>query len=227
MQNKQVLVDVAAIPSWMKEQNKDISGNAFDTLIKSAGAYITERIFVSEFLPLFLTDDPPDEAKQSYLARFIHYAHQPYNAIDVYEDLDEHGGGINYLFTVPPVWNGRAPILKKAAAEAVKDSNGHSGEHDPSLFRSLVARINLLTTAGDTLQLMKHRDHFLPQMVAEKVAIELDHLKQWHHIFERYNVNTELANSLRAMMKGQKVDDAQSTESKATSDTIIAGEDDF
>lgn len=228
MTNKQILVDVATIPQWMQEQNKEISGNVFDNLIKSSGAYITEGIFVSEFLPLYMTDDPPDDAKHSYLMRFIHYAAQPYNSLDVYEGLDENGGGEGYLFTVPPVWNGKAPTLKAGARKAVKDADGNSSDYDPSLFSSLVTRINLLTTAGDSLQLMKHRDGFLPQLVAEQVAIEVDHLKQWHYIFQRYQVKTELATALDAMMKGQKLNDAPTGKSAAaTADTHIDGEDDF
>lgn len=226
--SKQIIVQPADIPNWMKAKEKDVSGNVFDSLINTSGKYITQAIFNREFLPVFATNDEvPTDSMNSFIARWIHYAHQPYNSIDVYRHIDHVTGvGVDFLFTIPPLWNPNAPILKKQAAMPPTNSDGIQFEKDPSLFRTLVARINQLTVANDQLTLLKHRDHFLPAMVEEAVAIDPEHLQQWHKIFTLYQIDNELSRSLKRLLgEGEKV--KSSKDENTVSETVITGSDDF
>lgn len=227
----QIIIQPANIPEWMKKKEKDVTTDAFDSLINTSGKYITQAIFEREFLPIFAAnEDVPEDAMKSFIARWIHYAHQPYNAIDVYRHIDHQGQGIDFLFTVPPLWNPNAPILKQQAAQPPRSENGEQYEKDPSLFRTLVARINQLTVANDQITLLKHRDHFLPAMVEEAVAIDIKHLQQWHHILTLYKIENELSQALDRLLSGRK-DTSTSNQSqdveRGTAQTVITGSDDF
>lgn len=227
--SKQIIVQPADIPNWMKDKEKDVSGNVFDSLISTSGKYITQAIFNREFLPIFASNEEvPTDSMNSFIARWIHYAHQPYNSIDVYRHIDHvTGAGIDFLFTVPPLWNPNAPILKQQAAKPPTNPDGQQYDKDPSLFRTLVARINQLTVANDQLTLLKHRDHFLPAMVEEAVAIDPEHLLQWHKIFTLYEIDNELSRSLKRLLVGKKESKENESVNVTVSETMITGSDDF
>lgn len=228
MSGKQLFINPTTVPSWMKEREEKISGHQFDGLINSDGKHITEATFRKEFLPLFAaTNEIPDTAYDSFIKRWIHYAQQPYNALEVYRTLDRNGIGVDLLFVVPPLWNGKAPILKKAAAEPPKDPDGKSYDKDPSIFRTLVARINQYVVAQDQLQLMKHRDQFLPMMVEESAAIEIDDLVKWKKIFDLYKIENEASKSINRILAGAAPDSLSESKSEANGGTIVTGADEL
>lgn len=219
--------DFVFIPEWMKSQPVDKIVTGFDLLIDRSPAYITEGIFVTEFLPLFAApaDQITNEIRENYIARYINYAIQPYNPIDVYERLDEHGRGINLLFTVPPLWNSNAPILKEDASKAPVFDGKVNTKYDSSIFRTLVARINLLITAGDAVQVRRYRDALLPHMAAEAPTIDMEHIRQWHIIHQRYGIKNELSEAINRLL-GDSNDKLGNTKSSGTSDISFSDEDD-
>lgn len=195
------------IPKWMKDIDVNNRTNNFDTLINRSPAFITEAIFIKDFLPLFIapSEEISNESRESYVARYLNYAVQPYNPIDVYERLDEHGNGINLLFTMPPLWNSDAPTLKNDAKKSPVINGEEPSKYDSSIFRTLVARINLLIAAGDTLQLLRYSEAILPNMVEEAPTINKEHLKQWHYIHQRYNIKNELSDALNRLLGNSDV----------------------
>lgn len=228
MTGKQLLIDTTTIPSWVKEREDSIRGHQFDGLIASSGKHISEQTFRKEFLPLFAANNEiPDEAYDSFIKRWIFYAQQPYNALEVYRTVDQNGNGTDLLFIVPPLWNGKAPILKDAAAKPMKDDQGNVYEKDPSIFRTLVARINQYITAQDHLQLVKHRDQILPMMVAEKAAIEIDDLVKWKYIFDIYKIDNEASKSINRLLAGENIESSVESNTEASSATIVTGADEL
>lgn len=228
MKKGQILVKTTDIPSWIKEHKEKITGHQFDSLIESSGKNISEAVFRREFLPLFIaTNDIPDDALDSFIKRWIKYAHQPYNSLSVYKTVKSTGEGVDFLFTVPPLWNPKAPILKEAATKPPKDEQGNSYEKDPTIFRTVVARINQYVGAQDPFKLHEYRENFLPNMVEEAPAIEVEDLKQWRAIFEYYGIDNAGKKGIERILQGQGELEGATEQPGTVKGTIVTGADEL
>lgn len=224
----QLFVNPTKLPSWILEQDKKVNVHQFDNLIKSSGKHITESIFRKEFLPFFIaTNEIPESAYDSFIKRWIFYAHQAYNELEVYRTVDANGIGTDLLFIVPPLWNPKAPVLKTAATKPPADENGKTYEKDPTIFRTLVARINQYIVAQDQFQLAKYRDHFLPSMVEDKAAIEIDDLLKWRTIFQFYKIENESSKIIDRLLAGQTPESQAQIEERQSGDTMVTGVDEL
>lgn len=226
---------VVNIPQWMKDLESKQTSGVFDNILKvSNNPYIDEVTFIVNFLPVFAApaDQITQEICENYIARFISVARQPYNSIDVYEKIDANGAGVNLLFTVPPLWNGNAPILKTDATKPPTVEGVEPSKYDSSIFRTLVARINILIAAGDTLQLARYRDAILPHMVQEAPTVEMEHLRQWYKILTRYKIQNDLYAAIQRLLGEELANPSTSTnatgrENSGSSEVILSvdGED--